>query len=524
MQKKFYLLYYKLKATDWKHGGGTVMYYIALMWLLVLATILFVEYYNVFSHVGKTQLYADIVADGSAFIGNNGWGLDTKKANNAKDILEKINMDNYEDTEIDINFRHTDSKGVEKKASKKDGYNTVTATAILDTQEITTDTDIFAVKEASTHITYSGGLKIVLEAWKHSYQYRNSSKGQTAYVWGGGHGIASDSNAWETYADCSGFVSGVFRKCGYDIPSWTCTWNLETMGQLVGNGYSALEDARPGDIILYWYGQSSTSGHVGIYAGKFNGKHYQVHCSGGQRFTYTNPGRGNSSGAQLAGITAANKIMIRRIVDSDAKAYETPEVKIAGLSSNQTEIYLTLSSMGFKDATIAGMMGNWACEGNSSPIVREGHINENDLFNTSYAKKIENKEISKTAFVYEGKGKYHYGSEGYGIAQWTTTNWGNPYADRKAALWDYTNGNVTSLTMQIGFVVHELQTGIWQNPRENAPSQYLNATYEQFISCDDPGEAAKMFLVHYEGIWDGTEDKRADKAREIYRSIRKYNR
>lgn len=503
------------------------MYYMAVMWLLVLSAILFTEYYHSFSLGGKTQIYADLVADGAAFIGNNGWGIDTKEAKKAEKKLIKYNEDNFEDIEIvTLKFSNTDEDdNVKKKSSKKDGYNTVTASAQLDSTMLSGTQTLSTSKSATTKITYSGGLKIVLEAWKHTYQYRKSSAGQTAYVWGGGHGIDSDSDAWENYADCSGFVSGVFRKCGYDVPSWACTWNMETMGELVGTGYSALEDARPGDIILYWYNTASTSAHVGIYAGKYNGKHYQIHCSGGQINTYINPGRGSSKGAILAGITSASKIMVRRIVDADANAYETPEVKISGLTENQTIMYLTMSSLGYKDKTIAGMMGNWACEGVNSPIVREGHGNPNDPFNTNYAKQIEAGKISMESFVYEGKGRMsHNGSEGYGIAQWTTTNWEDPFHDRKAELWKYTNGNVTSLTMQLGFVQKELENGIWnQISAKDAPAQYSAANYKKFLNATDPGEAALMFLTHYEGIWDDSAARRVASAKFIYNKIKAYN-
>lgn len=501
------------------------MYYIAVMWLMVLASILFMEYYNGFSLGGKTQLYADIVADGAAFIGNNGWGIDTKDAKSAAETLQTLNKDNFSDTKISsVKFTNTDDNGKVKKTTKKSGYNTVTATAKLNSTMLSTTKKLSTTKNATTKITYSGGLKIVLEAWKHTYQYRNSKSGQTSYVWGGGHGISSGSDAWETYADCSGFVSGVFRKCGYDIPSWACTWNMESMGELVGTGYAALENARPGDILLYWYDISSVSAHVGIYAGKYNGKHQQIHCSGGSRNTYSNPNNGKNGGAILAGVTNASKIMIRRIVDADANAYDTPEVKISGLSENQTTMFLTLSSLGYKKATIAGMMGNWACEGASSPIVREGHPNPSDSFNTNYAKQIEAGNISMASFVYEGRGRMsHYGSEGYGIAQWTTTNWTNPYGDRKARLWKYTNGHVTSLTMQLSFVHYELQSGIfYQISATAAPLMYQNASYNTFLNTNDPATAAALFLTHYEGVWDGTDGKRAAAANYIYQKIKNY--
>ena len=86
------------------------------------------------------------------------------------------------------------------------------------------------------------------------------------YVWGG--------TSLENGADCSGFVTAVFRKFGFSrIVGNSCTGTLENCGRLIG-GYEALDRARPGDIILYWWngGGAGESDHVVIYAGKYKGQ------------------------------------------------------------------------------------------------------------------------------------------------------------------------------------------------------------------------------------------------------------
>lgn len=510
---------------NWKKGSSTVVVYIAFMWLIVLAAVLFIEYFNMFTHIGKTQLYADLVADGSAFIGNTGWGLDKDEAKDAKRSLVSYNDTFFEDTGVSIGFK--------KNGEGATADDTVKATAKLDTTMVTEDTAISKDKIAETQITYSGGMRIVLEAWKHTYNFFHSASGQTYYVWGGGHG--SDTG-WEQYADCSGFVSGVFRKCGYNVPNWACTWNMESMGTLVGTGTGALEKAHPGDIILYWYDLGATSAHVGIYAGKYNGVHYQVHCSGGRTNTLPdNAGSGPNHGAILARVnTGAAKIMVRRIVNSDAKAFETPEPVVPGLTKNQSLIYFTLSSFGFRDVTIAGIMGNFAAEGLSSPMIREGHTSETDPWNTSYDQALRNNRIARIAFIKEGMDTFRYTpdggspqprSEGYGIAQWTTVNITNPESDRKAKLWDYCNGRVYDLMLQTSFAAYELENcNIWsQICASAAPDKYKNATYADFKNCNDPEEAARMFFTHFEGVWDGTDGRRAAYAKQIYNAISSYH-
>ena len=65
------------------------------------------------------------------------------------------------------------------------------------------------------------------------------------YVWG--------EASLEYGADCCGFTQAVYRAFGIEIP--------RTVEEQAYTGYSvSLEDAQPGDIIIYY-------GHVGLYAG-----------------------------------------------------------------------------------------------------------------------------------------------------------------------------------------------------------------------------------------------------------------
>lgn len=65
------------------------------------------------------------------------------------------------------------------------------------------------------------------------------------YVWGG--------ESLEYGADCCGFTQAIYRAFGIEIP--------RTVEEQAYAGYSvSLEDAQPGDIVIYY-------GHVGLYAG-----------------------------------------------------------------------------------------------------------------------------------------------------------------------------------------------------------------------------------------------------------------
>ena len=89
------------------------------------------------------------------------------------------------------------------------------------------------------------------------------------------------------------------------------------MGKLV----DSLDKARPGDIILFWYG-GGTSQHVAIYAGKKNGIPYIIHARGGSDCVI--PVRNERRGVHITPLSAVgySKMMIRRIVDTSSDAYE----------------------------------------------------------------------------------------------------------------------------------------------------------------------------------------------------------
>ena len=487
------------------------MYYIAMMWLIVLSTVLFAEYFHANSSIGKTQMYADLLADGSAFVGNNGWGIEEKKATKAYNKLISYNEKNFKDCKPGkLTFSNTDSKGA--KASydstlkgEKNKNNTTNVTVQLKTKMLTTKSRLERTQKASTRITYSGGLRVVLEAYKHYYTYNPAS--QTAYTWGGGHGIASNSLAWEQSADCSGFVSGVFRKCGYYITSDACTWDLEGTGKLV----SSLDKARPGDIILFWYGPG-TSQHVAIYAGKKNGIPYIIHSRGNENDSMA---RGPGKGVDITPLSYVgySKMMIRRIVNTSSDAYEIQlkQLMSYGLSRYEAVGIEGLRSAGYSNTAIAAAMANWNYEsGGFNPDAVEGHSSS---YNNSYHNKIVNGNVSKLEFVNEGRGVFHFGSFGYGLCQWTTTDWSNPFGDRKARLWDYAKNrgsNVTDIYTQVSYAIHEMNT-----------THASVSPHSGFNNMTNIAQATTYFQRNFEGIMDASVGERIRRAQQYYNIISK---
>lgn len=87
---------------------------------------------------------------------------------------------------------------------------------------------------------------------------------------------------------------------------------------------------------------------------------------------------------------------------------------------------------GLSKTGAAGLVGNLSAESNLNPFASSAGYTPEQI-----------KSMNRDQFL-ASKG-------GFGIAQWTTN-------DRKAALWDYTHGDITNLQKQIDFLVYEMKT------------------------------------------------------------------
>ena len=84
--------------------------------------------------------------------------------------------------------------------------------------------------------------------------------------------------------DCSGFVSYVFKKFNFNVPRSSC--------EFIGVGTKIrLEDARPGDIILFTGTKKHTRriGHVGI-----------VYCNSSDEFKFIHSTSGKEHGVTIS--------------------------------------------------------------------------------------------------------------------------------------------------------------------------------------------------------------------------------
>lgn len=531
----------KIKKIDPRNGAGTAMYYLAILVVITISVVLLTEYLHAYSSIGHTQIYADLLANGSAYVGNTGWGLDRKEAKTAYQSLIKYNESEFTDITPakTPSFKYTDlesnDKTAEESAKNKDSYmyNTVitktksTASTLTTQQTIGTD-EVSRSKAAVTQIAYSGGMRICLEAYHHTYEYEKLSGKdvQVHYRWAGGHDPL-DRDAWKNFADCSGFVDGVYHECGYDIGPYA-TPSLEQTGKLVGTGWSAiLNDARPGDIILIWYSGSAAgaSQHTGIYAGMYNGTPYWFESRGGSAligFTKIESGS-NANGGQFRGAhidpvnPRASHYMVRRVVHGNANPYASvPEKKIGSLDDNQSKLYNLLNSLpyGFNDAQIFAIMGCWqqesGCDPDAIEIADAGigkHWPASDK--EGFKKAVQSGRIDEQEFCAYTTG---YGRQGYGLGQWTTTssadrrvynlvNWAKTWkANTKETKSRSKVGPVWDMAVQVSFAMQEM------GGRINEYKRYTGNSIERGVN---------WWLTNFEGVPGNMESQRVAYAYQI---------
>ena len=107
------------------------------------------------------------------------------------------------------------------------------------------------------------------------------------YYQAGGHNISNDEVPW-----CSAFVNWCEQQAGNNG-----TGKLNARSYLNYGVEVSLEDARPGDILVFRRGNSSWQGHVAYYAGHSSA---MIKCLGGNQADAVN--YSNYSKAKLLGV------------------------------------------------------------------------------------------------------------------------------------------------------------------------------------------------------------------------------
>lgn len=161
----------------------------------------------------------------------------------------------------------------------------------------------------------------------------------------------------------------------------------------------------------------------------------------------------------------------------------TQEVSTTGVfitgDDNASSVAATLANTGYKNTSIAAILGNLKAESGINP------------------RKLQGGKIVDSDFVaWDGNGKTFSG--GFGIAQWT-------YRTRVENLQKYADGNnlkVASLEAQVGFMIKELSGSKNQKPDGLNAMDLQHATWEIYKNYERP--ASSEGVSKLEDLKEGT--------------------
>lgn len=466
------------KHIQWlKKGESSIIIYLSFSMLAVVATVLLTQSIRISRDVTGTQLLSDMAADGAAAQNNTGWGFDgideeknmskagayaklLDTAENVKNLNEGLlNQDSAVDM-LTVNY----SVIKEGQANVNIGTQGTSSTTLLP--------DFSVYRDSNTALSYNAGMKIVMDAYMYSenaYEsgypiydpmLRDAGHKWTQYVWAAGRSIGPDS--FPFYADCSGFVYAIFKKNGYTLGIWT--------GAMQEQGIQVSEDeARPGDIVLYFRPGNPVSYHVGIYAGKNKaGVPIEIDCTNARgdshSCTVSNPGRGVRV-STVANAAHGNAVQYRRVIKSNGRA---TKVKEYGDDSLAGVLFALLDGSNLTFTAACGIMGNMEAESGFRSYVWNGNPASDDEMK-QYALELS----GGTADEFEMElGRPGWRTDGgFGLCQWTNSSVKSGGRDgRKTKLFHFAEergllkdaetiqqtGGLTNRYMQIAFVLNEL--------------------------------------------------------------------
>ena len=493
-----------LRKKNWKAGNSSTLSMMAMCILLALSAAVGAKSYDAMSRVKYAQMMADVVSDASITKGNSGWGIVEKDAKAAAAAVTKLNQGIIEKNKVSATVKtaYIDDTGKIRYNAKNSFINGVTAKAEARRQD---GTALSVRRDATARMIYYGGMAVV----KYAYSFtRNANPGNfTRYMWGAGRG---DGISWKKVSDCSSFVAGVFRDFGYERPAYTGSM------ELMGTEIQGLDNARPGDILLYFSPGSNVSHHVAIYAGKTSsGQHMQVHNSGVGIDCVFGP------------VPTRERIMVRRVIQTSGKQYAKVQdnANNPNLTLYESQIVNTMRQIGMPDTAIAAMVGNWTHESGCIPSRMNGHI-QNGQLERAYSARLrlvgsgKPGAMSKAEFCMVLSSGDGVGDGGYGLAQWTQTSAGDT---RKGNLWDfivsYGGDNPYKFAdagLQASFAIKEMQ-------------QSYYSTYRTLMNANPNGgeeevrRLASYFFQYYEagGVYDvdGTLASRQKYAVDVFRRM-----
>lgn len=161
-------------------------------------------------------------------------------------------------------------------------------------------------------------------------------------------------------------------------------------------------------------------------------------------------------------------------------------------------IWAKLRAKGFSEKATAAIMGNMMAESGLVPYRIQGDFGNGYQRSLEYTAKVDNGEISRGDFAYNGPG-----GGGYGLCQWT-------YFSRKLGLYD--------LAKERGVSIGDEQLGIDWFYEEVQQGEYRQ-TWDSLKSSSSIYDMAAVMLRNYEKPYDQSDSAAAQRtamANQIY--------
>ena len=184
--------------------------------------------------------------------------------------------------------------------------------------------------------------------------------------------------------------------------------------------------------------------------------------------------------------------------------------------SKQT-IWALLRHKGFSKIAVAAIMGNMEAESNCVANRLQGDFTEGYTRSTEYTRQVDNADISRKDFIYNGPG-----GGGYGLCQWT-------YYSRKAGLYDTAERQGVSIgdeAAQIDWLLIELNTPEFKPVLDilnssNSIRECSDAMVKRFLRPADQSEAVLALRAKYGRQMKPRKSKRI-KSPLIWRNMRRW--
>lgn len=175
------------------------------------------------------------------------------------------------------------------------------------------------------------------------------------------------------------------------------------------------------------------------------------------------------------------------------------------------QVWNYLSSKGYPDEGIAGLMGNLYAESFIVPYICQGNITYPFSASIQYTDDVNNGTITEYQFVHYGPDGHSSTNKGYGLAQWTIT------ARKQPLYTKFTTGgysSIGSISLALDYLYDELSGN-----RANGALSYTNVSNVMRDTSKTMRQVSNYVLANFENPRDqgpSVQEQRYKYAHAIY--------